>query len=70
LALRLAIFLLVLSSVCIAAGGYVINAIFDQGADAINKPSIVGKSISESQAYNLYGTYNCWCRNRFLSFKM
>lgn len=48
--------LLVLSSVCIAAGGYVINDIFDQGTDAINKPSrmTVGKSISESQAYNLY----------------
>ena len=48
--------LLVLASVCIAASGYVINDIFDQGTDAINKPNrvTVGKNISENQAYNLY----------------
>ena len=48
--------LLVLSTVLIAAGGYVINNIFDQNTDAINKPDrvVVGKSISETQAYNLY----------------
>ncbi|RYJ51152.1 prenyltransferase [Flavobacterium petrolei] len=48
--------LLVLSTVLIAGGGYVINNIFDQNTDAINKPKtvIVGKSISETQAYNFY----------------
>jgi 4-hydroxybenzoate polyprenyltransferase len=48
--------LLVLATVCIAAGGYIINDIMDQETDSINKPEkvIVGKSISESMAYNLY----------------
>ncbi|CAM2903881.1 4-hydroxybenzoate polyprenyltransferase [Flavobacterium succinicans] len=48
--------LLVFATVFIAAGGYIINDIFDQGTDAINKPRkvIVGKSVSESKAYNLY----------------
>lgn len=47
---------LVLSTVLIAAGGYVINNIFDQNTDSINKPKsvIVGRTISETQAYNLY----------------
>lgn len=49
-------YLLVLSTVCIAAGGYVINNIMDQGSDLENKPDnvVVGKSISETAAYNLY----------------
>ena len=48
--------LLVLSTVLLAGGGYVINNIFDQETDNDNKPSdvIVGKSISEAQAYNIY----------------
>ena len=48
--------LLVLSTVFIAAGGYVINDIFDQDTDSENKPNkvIVGKLISESKAYNVY----------------
>ena len=48
--------LLVLSTVLIAAGGHVINNIFDQQTDVINKPHtvVVGKNISETQAYNLY----------------
>lgn len=48
--------LLVLSTVLIAAGGYVINNIFDQGTDNDNKPKqvVVGRSISESLAYNIY----------------
>jgi 4-hydroxybenzoate polyprenyltransferase len=48
--------LLVISTVCIAAGGYIINNIQDQDSDLINKPNdvIVGKSISEEVAYNLY----------------
>lgn len=49
-------YLLVLSTVCIAAGGYIINNIFDQNTDLENKPYkvVVGKSISEGLAYNLY----------------
>lgn len=48
--------LLVLATVLIAAGGYVINDIFDQETDDINKPknTIIGKSISESKAYTIY----------------
>ena len=48
--------LLVLSTVLIAAAGYVINNIFDQETDNENKPEnvIVGKSISENTAYNMY----------------
>lgn len=48
--------LLVLSTVLIAAGGYVINNILDQKTDAINKPNnvIIGKNISETNAYSLY----------------
>ena len=53
--------LLILSTVLIAAGGYVINNIFDQDTDMINKPNnvIVGKSISEAKAYNIYVALNC-----------
>lgn len=48
--------LLVLSTVCIAAGGYVINDIFDQSTDAENKPDakVIGTRISESTGYNIY----------------
>lgn len=48
--------MLVFATLFIAAGGYVINDIFDQDTDAINKPEkvIIGKTIKESQAYNLY----------------
>jgi 4-hydroxybenzoate polyprenyltransferase len=47
---------LVLSTVCIAAGGYVINNIMDQDTDEIAKPQnrVVGVSISETVAYNWY----------------
>lgn len=52
--------LLVLSTVLIAAGGYVINNIFDQNTDNDNKPNsvIVGKSISEANAYTIYVCLN------------
>lgn len=48
--------LFVLSTVCIAAGGYIINNIFDFKTDWDNKPEdvIIGKSITEGFAYNLY----------------
>lgn len=51
--------LLVLSTVCIAAGGYVINNIFDYKTDMENKPEtvVIGKSISESLGYNLYAGF-------------
>lgn len=49
-------YLLVISTVCIAAGGYIINDIMDQEVDGINKPkkAIVGHSVSENLAYNIY----------------
>ncbi|MFZ4106072.1 geranylgeranylglycerol-phosphate geranylgeranyltransferase [Flavobacterium sp.] len=48
--------LLVLATVLIAAGGYVINDIFDQETDQHNKPNkvIIGTYISEFVAYNIY----------------
>jgi len=50
--------LLVLATVLIAAGGYVINDIFDQETDEVNKPenAIIGKYISESKAYTIYAS--------------
>lgn len=52
--------LLVLATVLLAAGGYVINNIFDQATDHDNKPDnvIVGRSISEANAYNIYVALN------------
>lgn len=48
--------LLILATICIAAGGYIINDIFDYPIDRINKPNqvIIRKSISEKTAYNAY----------------
>lgn len=48
--------LLVLATVSIAAGGYIINNILDVDTDTENDPEnvIVGKQISEVKAYNLY----------------
>ena len=48
--------LLVIATVCVAAGGYVINNIMDQETDEIAKPQnrVVGVSISETAAYNWY----------------
>lgn len=53
-------FLLMLSTVCIASAGYVINDIYDVETDLINKPEkvIVGNVISEKGAYNLYIMFN------------
>jgi 4-hydroxybenzoate polyprenyltransferase len=52
--------LLVLATVFLAAGGYVINDIFDQDTDNDNKPNkvIIGKSISEVKGYNIYIALN------------
>lgn len=53
--------LLVLATICIAAGGYVINDIYDVDTDAINKPDkiIIGKAISEKNANILYMVFTC-----------
>ncbi|HEX9980256.1 MAG TPA: geranylgeranylglycerol-phosphate geranylgeranyltransferase [Flavobacterium sp.] len=52
--------ILVFATVCIAAGGYLINNIFDQETDRENKPKevIVGNAISEGKAYNYYVILN------------
>jgi 4-hydroxybenzoate polyprenyltransferase len=49
-------FILVLSCVLIAAGGYVINDIEDLEIDSVNKPDkrIVGNQISKDHAMNVY----------------
>ncbi len=48
--------LLVISTLCIAAAGNIINDIYDIDTDLINKPNkvIVSKSISEPKAFNLF----------------
>ena len=48
--------LLVLATLCIAAAGNIINDIYDVDTDIINKPDkvIVGNSISEKTAFNIY----------------
>lgn len=52
--------LLVLSTVLLAAAGYVINNIYDVASDTINKPNdvVIGKGISETAAYNIYIALN------------
>ena len=56
----LGITLLIIASVCIAAAGNIINDICDVETDFINKPEklIVGESISEKTAYNLFIVFN------------
>jgi 4-hydroxybenzoate polyprenyltransferase len=51
--------LLVLSTVCLAAGGAIVNAIFQQDSDSENQPDfqVVGKFVSENTAYNLYAAF-------------
>ena len=48
--------LLVLTTVLLAGGGYLINNIFDKETDNINKPDdvVVGKFISEDKAFTIY----------------
>src|SRR6056297_1863155 len=52
----LAFTLLVIATVCIAAGGYIINDIYDIETDKVNKPDkvIINKHISEKNALNLF----------------
>ena len=53
-------FLLVLATVLIAAGGYVINDVYDVETDRINKPEklIINKYISEKNASTLFMILN------------
>lgn len=48
--------ILILATISIAAAGNIINDIFDVETDFVNKPNkiIIGKSISEKTAYNLF----------------
>ncbi len=48
--------LLSFSVICLAAGGYIVNDIYDQAIDAVNKPQkmIVGKQLTEQTAWRLY----------------
>lgn len=50
------VLLLVLSTVLIAAGGYVINDFYDLPIDLVNKPEkvIVGEKISDDAAFNYF----------------
>src|SRR5690606_6368950 len=52
--------LLVLSTVCIAAAGNIINDIYDVETDTVNKPDkvIIGKHISEKTAHTLFIVFN------------
>lgn len=52
--------LLVLSTLCIAAAGNIINDIYDVETDLVNKPSkvFIGKKISEKSAYTLFMVLN------------
>ena len=45
--------LLVLATLFIAAGGYVVNDIFDVDIDRLNRPQkvIIGKTVDETAAY-------------------
>lgn len=52
--------LLIVTTVLLAAGGYLINNIMDKETDLINKPDdvVVGKFVSEGTAFNLYIAFN------------
>jgi len=52
--------LLILTTLCLAAAGNIINDIYDVETDLVNKPKkvIVGISISEKVAYNLFFGFN------------
>ena len=53
-------FLLVLATVCIAAGGYAINDVYDVGTDKINKPNrlIINRHITENNATTIFMVLN------------
>jgi 4-hydroxybenzoate polyprenyltransferase len=53
-------YLLIFSTVLIAAAGYIINDYYDVETDAINKPgkNSIGKQISRKAAFNFYWIFN------------
>lgn len=53
-------FILVLATLCIAAGGYIINDIYDIDTDKVNKPNkiIINKHISEKDGYTYFMLLN------------
>ncbi len=52
--------LLVLSTICIAAAGYIINDIYDVETDTVNRPEkvIVGQKVTEKKANALFLFFN------------
>ncbi|MBW2960649.1 geranylgeranylglycerol-phosphate geranylgeranyltransferase [Mesonia aestuariivivens] len=52
--------LLVIATICLAAAGNIINAIFNAESDLINQPHkvLIGRKISEKAAYNLFFVLN------------
>lgn len=60
--------LLVLATVLIAAGGYIINDIFNLDSNVIHKPNrvLIGYDLSENSAYNLY--FGCTVIGVFIGF--
>ena len=52
--------LLVISTLCIASAGYIINDIYDVETDLVNRPDkvLIGRSISEKKANNLFIIFN------------
>lgn len=52
--------LLVIATLCIAAGGYIINDVFDIEIDKVNRPKkvFIPNKISEKTAYNLFIIFN------------
>ena len=57
---ELGIIVLIIATICIAVAGNIINDIYDIETDLVNKPHkvIVGKSISEKTAFNLFIVFN------------
>lgn len=55
-----AFIILVIATLCIAAGGYIINDIYDIDTDKVNKPSkvIINKHISEKDGYTYFMLLN------------
>ncbi len=53
-------FLLVLSTICIAASGYIINDYFDVGIDEVNKPMkvMVGRYFSKKETIRMHLGFN------------
>lgn len=64
--------LLVLSTMFLAAAGYVVNDIHDRATDSINKPgkNLVGTAIPEASAWQIYAGLNIAgvCLGFFLSY--